>query len=147
LPPPQAEDHLARQAPVGGSYRGVSPMGLFWSQHRVRARSAPAPAADATATTLTVSIGTHRAASTTVTQLLSEPGVIEHAETVCKVGFFGEYFARAGVTRRPAVVVWGGSEGDSRPAIETRSARGAMIDLGGSAAADEGSRTRLASHD
>ena len=56
---------LSRSAPRSGSYHGVSAMGLFWSQHRVRAGSS---AANPTVTTLTVTAGNRRLASATVTQ-------------------------------------------------------------------------------
>lgn len=100
---------LARVAPRSGSYRVVSAMGLFWSQHLVRGGSAAA--ANPTVTTLTFSAGKRRLGSATVTQLLSGPGVTEHAETIAKAGFFGEYFVPAGRARGPAVIVWGGSDG------------------------------------
>ncbi|MBV9423815.1 MAG: acyl-CoA thioesterase/BAAT N-terminal domain-containing protein [Solirubrobacterales bacterium] len=99
---------LARDAPITGSYEGISPMGLFWSQHEVGTASATS---HSRVTTLTVSAGTRQIASATVTQLLRGPGVAERAETVSKVGFSGVYFASSGSARRPAVVAWGGSEG------------------------------------
>jgi hypothetical protein len=44
--------------------------------------------------------------------VLEGPGVTEHSERIAQTGFFGEFFAPPGpVRRRPAVVVWGGSEG------------------------------------
>jgi len=100
---------LARDAPLSGSYRGVSAMGLFWAQHQTGPGSAPLNGR--TVTTLTVAKGTKRLASTQATQLLEGKGVTERAERVGKVGFYGEYFTPAGTTRRPAVVLWGGSEG------------------------------------
>jgi dienelactone hydrolase len=100
---------VSRSAPRSGSYRGVSAIGLFWSQHLVRAGAAAA--ASPSVTTLTVSAGKRRLGSATVTQLLSGPRVTEHAETIAKTGFFGEYFAPPGRARGPAVIVWGGSEG------------------------------------
>lgn len=99
---------LARTAPRSGSYRGVSPMGLFWSEHFVGAASGPA---DSAVTRLTVSAGARRLASASVTQLYSGPGVSEHTETLTKVGFVGQYFTPPGSAHRPAVVLWGGSEG------------------------------------
>ncbi|MBV9006085.1 MAG: acyl-CoA thioesterase/BAAT N-terminal domain-containing protein [Solirubrobacterales bacterium] len=94
---------LARDAPITGSYEGISPMGLFWSQHEVGTASATS---HSRVTTLTVSAGTRQIASATVTQLLRGPGVAERAETVSKVGFSGVYFASSGSARRPAVVAW-----------------------------------------
>jgi len=98
---------LARDAPVSGSYRGVSPMGLFWSEHRVGPGSA---SPGVTSTTIAVSAASRRLVSGHVTQLLSGPGVTEHVERGATAGFYGEYFAPPGSGRRPAVVVWGGSE-------------------------------------
>ncbi|MGH2883894.1 MAG: acyl-CoA thioesterase/BAAT N-terminal domain-containing protein, partial [Solirubrobacteraceae bacterium] len=63
---------LTRTAPDSGSYRGVSAMGLLWSEHLVRAAAAaPSPSV----TTLRVATGGRRIGSGTVTQLLSGPGV------------------------------------------------------------------------
>ena len=99
---------LASMAPQSGSYHGVSPMGLFWSQRLVGAGKA---ANGLTVTTLVVHAGGHRIGSATVTQTLIGPGVTEHAEQHAKVGFVGDYFTPPGPGRHPAVVVWGGSEG------------------------------------
>jgi dienelactone hydrolase len=99
---------LASAAPRSGSYHGVSPMGLFWSQHLVGAGGA---ANGLTVTTLVVRAGGRRIGSAAVTQRLVGPGVAEHVETLARVGFVGDYFAPPGSGRRPAVIVWGGSEG------------------------------------
>lgn len=107
---------LAREAPLSGSYSGVSAMGLFWSQHR--AGQGFAPLRGITVTTLTVKAGSRRLASTLVTQLLRGPGVAQQDERVAKVGFYGEYFAPPRLGRRPAVVLWGGSEGGLSTASE-----------------------------
>lgn len=99
---------LTQTAPESGSYRGVSAMGLLWSEHLVRAgAAAPSP----TVTTLRITAGGRRIGSGTVTQLLSGPGVTEHVEALAKVGFVGRYFTPPGRARHPAVIVWGGSEG------------------------------------
>ncbi len=99
---------LARAAPRFGSYHGVSPMGLFWSQHRVRAGAATG---NSRVTRLTVSSGPRRIGSASVTQILVGPGVTEQRETIARAGFFGRYYAPARSGRHPAVIVWGGSEG------------------------------------
>jgi len=99
---------LARAAPGSGSYHGVSPMGLFWSQHLVGAGGA---ANGLTVTTLAVRAGGQRIGAAAVTQRLVGPGVAEHTERLAKVGFVGDYFTPPGSGRRPAVIVWGGSEG------------------------------------
>ncbi len=99
---------LTHAAPLSGSYRGVSPMGLFWSQHQV---GSGAGSTTATATTLTVTAGKKQLASAHITQVLAGLGVSEHEERVAQVGFYGEYFTPMGNGRSPAVVLWGGSEG------------------------------------
>ena len=83
---------LARAAPRFGSYHGVSPMGLFWSQHRVRAGAATG---NSRVTRLTVSSGPRRIGSASVTQILVGPGVTEQRETIATAGFFGRYYAPA----------------------------------------------------
>ena len=101
---------IAGEAPLSGSYRGVSPMGLLWSEHL--SGSGSAPLNGVTVTTLTVSAANRRPATARLTQVLDGPGVTEHSERIAQAGFFGEFFAPPGlVRRRPAVVVWGGSEG------------------------------------
>lgn len=107
---------LARDAPLSGSYSGVSPMGLFWSEHGTSRRSAPVNGM--TVTTLAVKAGSRRLASTRVEQVLKGPGVTQHNERVADVGFFGEYFTPPGLRRHSAVVVWGGSEGGLSTASE-----------------------------
>jgi pimeloyl-ACP methyl ester carboxylesterase len=99
---------LSQQAPRSGSYRKISAMGLFWSQHQVSSGSAPG---DRVVTTLTVTSAGHQLASAHVTQLRSTPGVSEHDERLSTVGFVGHYFAPPGLGRHPAIIVWGGSEG------------------------------------
>jgi hypothetical protein len=103
---------LGANAPVDGSYRGASVMGLFWSQRLVAPGSTGAPG-DTAVTTLTVTAGGRRLASARVTQRLVPASVVVRPATVAGQGFAGEYFAGSGrdPTRGPAVVVWGGSEG------------------------------------
>ena len=100
--------NVARMAPQSGSYHGVSPMGLFWSQRLVGAGSS---ANGSTVTTLVVRADGQRIGSAAVTQRLIGPGVTEHTERRAKTGFVGDYFTPPGAARGPAVVVWGGSEG------------------------------------
>ena len=90
---------LTRAAPESGSYRGVSAMGLLWSEHLVPAgAAAPSPSV----TTLRVTAGGRQIGSGTVTQLLSGPGVTKHVETLAKVGFVGRYFAPPGGATGPS---------------------------------------------
>lgn len=101
---------IADEAPIAGSYQGISPMGLLWSEHL--SAGGTAPLNGITATTLTVSADKHLLASTRLLQLLSGPGVRERSERVATRGFFGQYFTTTvDRTRRPAVILWGGSEG------------------------------------
>lgn len=99
---------LTRAAPQSGSYRGVSAMGLFWSEHLVRAGSTPA---GTTVTRLSVTSDGQRIGSATVTQSLLAAGVTEHVEALTKVGFVGQYFTPPGDGRHASVILWGGSEG------------------------------------
>jgi pimeloyl-ACP methyl ester carboxylesterase len=100
--------NIARDGPMSGSYHGVSPMGLFWSQRQLGPGSAPP---DRVVTTLTVTRGSRELASTQVTQLRASPGVREHIEQLSTAGFVGHYFAPPGHARHPALIWWGGSEG------------------------------------
>ena len=107
---------LADSAPTSGSYRGVSPMGLFWSQHLAgsqrRAAGPQSPSWYSTRTELTASAGGRRLASAEMTQTLMGAGVRLHVERLAAAGFVGLYFTPApGHARGPGVVVWGGSEG------------------------------------
>ena len=101
--------NLARSAPTSGSYRGASALGLLWSE-RLQTRGPP-PSIHGAVTTLTVDAGGRPVGSARLTQLNPGPGVTVHATTLAADGFIGEYFRPPGAGRRPAVVVWGGSEG------------------------------------
>lgn len=117
---------LGRRAPLSGSYRGVSSMGLFWSQRLLSPGARPG--SGAVVSTLTVSSGARALASTRVTQLITPSGVSAHAATLSAQQFDGEYFQSATARRRgPAVVVWGGSEGglgDAAPRAALLAAHG-----------------------
>lgn len=106
---PDGVVNVARQAPVRGSCTGVSAMGLLWSERRTAPGSAPPSAVRFTR--LSASTGNHRVVVARLTQRLSGPGVTGHAERVAQVGFYGQYFTPPGRGRRPALVLWGGSEG------------------------------------
>ncbi len=101
--------NLARQAPLHGSYHGVSPMGLWSSERQVRPRRGPYNGKATTAITAQTAGAT---ASASMTQLVVGPGVATHMERVRSSGFFGIYYSPApAVSHAPAVVLWGGSEG------------------------------------
>jgi hypothetical protein len=57
---------IAGEAPLSGSYRGVSPMGLLWSEHL--SGSGSAPLNGVTVTTLTVSAANRRPATARLTR-------------------------------------------------------------------------------
>jgi dienelactone hydrolase len=102
---------LTASAPLSGSYRGVSAMGLFWSQRLVdRGSDPPGTAGGRFVSMLTVSVGAKTLASARVTQLPGAPPAPVPA-TVATHGFAGRYFPAAGAARHPAVIVWGGAEG------------------------------------
>jgi dienelactone hydrolase len=107
---------LAATAPVAGSYRGVAGMGLFESMRDRRflgffAFRDPQPF------TLTAVIDGRLAASTTLVRQITAANVRCAWQTVATAGFFGSYCAPAGGTaRRPAVLIFGGSEGGLRVA-------------------------------
>lgn len=99
---------LARAAPVAGSYHGVSALGLLWSERPTgRGPQASTPGV----TTLKV-IAAHRPTVTAkLVQLPESARVSQHNMTLGRAGLVGEYFDADHRGRRPAVVVWGGSEG------------------------------------
>lgn len=109
--------NLGHAAPISGSYRGASTLGLLWSE-RLRT-SGPPPSVAGAVTTLTVDAGGRVLGSAQLTQLLRGPGVTVRPTTLAADGFVGEYFRPPGGGRRPAVVLWGGSEGgDAVPEAE-----------------------------
>jgi dienelactone hydrolase len=101
--------NLARAAPIAGSYHEASAMGLLWSEHL--RTPGPPPRVHGAVTALTVDAGGRALASTHLTQLLRGPGVTVRATTLAADGFVGAYYRPAGGGRRPAAVLWGGSEG------------------------------------
>ncbi len=102
---------LATEAPLRGSYSGVSAMGLLWSEKLLTSQRGPL---NGLATTkISADAGGQTVGSASLTQSLNGPGVRMHQETVASAGFYGQYFSPApGVSHAPALVLWGGSEGD-----------------------------------
>src|SRR5581483_536715 len=107
---------LATSLPVSGSYAGAHEMGLFWSMQP----ATPAPSiADPTApevVEVTATAGSRTTALHVERQLVA-PGVTHRSLRPSPDGFYGEYFApppRATI-RRPAVLIFGGSEGALGP--------------------------------
>jgi dienelactone hydrolase len=102
---------LAAAAPVGGSYRGVAGMGLFESMRDSPFRGYFGPR-NPQPFTLTAVIGGRLVASTTLVRELTTGRVRCVQQTVATAGFFGSYCTPARVAaRRPAVLIFGGSEG------------------------------------
>lgn len=102
---------LAATAPVAGSYRGIAGMGLFESMRNRRFVSYFGPR-NPQPFTLTAVIRGRLAATATLVRELTSAGVRCVQQTVAAAGFFGSYCAPAGrAARRPAVLIFGGSEG------------------------------------
>jgi dienelactone hydrolase len=102
---------LAAAAPAAGSYRGVARMGLFESMRSRHFVSYFGPR-NIQPFTLTAVIRGRLVASATLVRELSPRGVQCVQQTVATAGFFGSYCAPAKKTaRRPAVLIFGGSEG------------------------------------
>ena len=123
--PPDGVVNLARTAPVSGSYRVASAMGLLWSEHL--RTPGPPPSVDGAVTTLTLDAGGRTLGSAHLTQLLRASDVAVRPTTLAAEGFVGEYFRPPGAGRRPAVVLWGGSEGGD---ADTVAAAGLMASHG-----------------
>ena len=105
---------VTQMAPAKGNYKGVDPMGLFWSAERENA--APAGGADEepggaspALWTLTAEVNDRVLARTTVRRLAMSPGV--RATRVRDAGFVGVYYEPPGEGRHAAFIVLGGSGG------------------------------------
>jgi len=106
---------LRTAAAQGGTYQGVDPMGLFWSM-RV---TSPTPQnwyclpGDKSTVTFSVEMGGAVVARQSVVRLTRDPGTpAGRLQSLSEVGFTGEYYPPADTRiRRPAVLVFGGSEG------------------------------------
>ncbi len=106
----QGRVDLARDAAIAGSYEGVHQMGLFATLFPDGAAE-PAPLTDRVQVTLSVAAGQRTLASRVITRGLLAPGVSTRALSLARDGVVGYYYAPPGGTRRPAVLVFGGSEG------------------------------------
>jgi dienelactone hydrolase len=105
---------LGNAAPISGSYHGADAMGLFRSMAPISASSLGIfhPAKDGERVELSVEVDGKVLAGETVVRLLSDPHVVAHPEQLSDQGFLGVYEAPADTsTRRPAVLLFGGSEG------------------------------------
>jgi dienelactone hydrolase len=106
------EVDVGTTAPVGGSYSGVSPVGLIWSMERIGRPQTEAPT---TSVRLPVTV-TFRAearngerAEASVIRALVGPGV--NSKPLAEDGLLGVWFLPPGDGPHPAVIVLGGSEG------------------------------------
>ncbi|MGQ5717530.1 acyl-CoA thioester hydrolase/BAAT C-terminal domain-containing protein [Pseudochrobactrum asaccharolyticum] len=102
---------LTRDAPVSGTYQGVSAMGLIWSQNHSEQGMFPLFHPDlsrALETTITASSGDDSSDALLVQTLMTE-GVIR--EEVRVNGLVGTLYRAAGSEARPAVMIMNGSGG------------------------------------
>ncbi len=105
----------AQSAALSGSYTGLSPMGLFWSMRpdRRAAESDYFWSRDRPLSfELTVVAGGHRQDSVRLSRALSATPLSVRRERLRDARFDGEFFSAASAPqRRPALLVFGGSEG------------------------------------
>jgi dienelactone hydrolase len=100
----------AREASVGGSYRGVDPMGLFWSM--TSTATTGYPPWDGGIARLRALVRGRVVGRARVRLALRTADTTVHTTFRPRDGFFGRYWApRDTSTRRSAVLYLGGSEG------------------------------------
>jgi len=106
----------AVQRPLGGSYAGVAPMGLFWSLHGPDALGGPWIDGEAT---LAATVHGKTVAQAGFERLAQADGVASRGESVAENGFYGRYFAppRRHDLHVP-VLIFGGSEGGLSTTLE-----------------------------
>lgn len=104
---------LATAPSLGGSYRGVEPMGIVSSMAPVGGGAGVYFWAEQGNTfQLGVRVGTGATASASSTRRALAPGVAARTETLANEGFIGQLWAPAsGHFRQPAILEFGGSEG------------------------------------
>ncbi len=103
---------VAHQAPVSGSYDGVSPMGLFWSMARLPGEALPIPADSMTRAfraRLEATSAEGVEAATELERRVAAPGVTR--QPIRTAGLVGTLFLPPGEGRFPAVIVVGGGGG------------------------------------
>jgi acetyl esterase/lipase len=103
---------IARQAPVGGTYDGVSAMGLFWSAERLPGDLRPAPVGSIMWPRLVHLEATARdgtRARMTLERRVAGPGVTRQA--IRTDGIVGTLFLPPGAGPHPAVIVLSGGSG------------------------------------
>lgn len=110
--PRQPVLNLRHTAPVSGSYRGVNGMGLFEALVPRRQQASLLASTARRLTFILTASARGSSATITLTRELTGPGVTCARSTVSGRGFYGLYCAPAPhAGRRPAVLVFGGSEG------------------------------------
>ena len=111
---------LDHARPISGTYASVDGMGLFWSMIPASGdpeRSSFVPAGSPAnlppyAVRVTATARGHRPAARTLTRRLAGTGVVHRSFTVASDKISGEFFRPADrAARRPAVLLFGGSEG------------------------------------
>lgn len=104
----------ADSAALSGSYTGLSAMGLFWSM-QPQGRSPDSNYfwnfASPLAFELTVSVDGAEEARAMLSRRFSSSALSATVEHVRSTGFYGEFFSPATTTRRPGVIIIGGSQG------------------------------------
>jgi dienelactone hydrolase len=106
------EVDVGTSAPVGGSYSGVSPMGLIWSMERIGGPESEAPT---TSARLPVTVAFRaearngELAEANVVRAMVGPGVT--FKPLDEDGLRGAWYLPPGDGPHPAVIVLGGSEG------------------------------------
>jgi hypothetical protein len=114
------------QAPTGGAYTGMNPMGLFERMTPGNPGSAAfaQPAAGTYGITLRARVGGRTAATAVATrQTPQAAGVTATELRVPADGVYGRVFRpKDNSTRKPALLVFGGSEGGLRPAVVLKAA-------------------------
>lgn len=116
---------LAKQAPSSGTYAGADAMGLIWSMNPVSASSGSTSSSFFFLTRrpelqpgfpidLSVDDASGQVAHTTLTRVWMAPGVTHRTLTLAADKVFGDLYLPApapGAASRPAVLLFGGSEG------------------------------------
>jgi acyl-CoA thioester hydrolase/bile acid acetyltransferase-like protein len=108
----EGEVDVGTTAPVGGSYSGVSPMGLIWSMERIgwSGSEAPTPSVRSPVTVaFRAEAGNGERAEASVVCAMVGPSVT--FKLLAEDGLRGVWYLPPGDGPHPAVIVLGGAEG------------------------------------